>query len=148
MLTSIGFSFSGEVGDPFRSVVSALETTKIPVLAVDAPSSWNIEDGPPKSGPGAKYNPEALISLTAAKPLVKYFEGRHFIGGRYIGQRRLTHDPCSDANGSRFLPPSVAQKYDLDIPDYKGDDQVVETAQTGQKSKAEKVLKLAERQDM
>lgn len=82
LLTKPGFSFSGEVRDPFRSVVSALETTKIPVLAVDAPSSWNIEDGPPKSGPGANYNPEALISLTAAKPLVKFFEGRHFIGGR------------------------------------------------------------------
>ena len=49
---------------------------------------------------------------------------------------------------SRFLPPSVAEKYDLDIPDYKGDDQIVETAQTGQRSTAEKVLKMAERQDM
>lgn len=54
----------------------------------------------------------------------------------------------SNANTTRFLPPSVAEKYDLDIPDYQGDDQVVETAQTGQKSKAEKVLKMAERQDM
>jgi len=39
-------------------------------------------------------------------------------------------------------------KYDLDIPDYQGDDQIVETAQTGQKSKAEKVSELVERQDM
>jgi NAD(P)H-hydrate epimerase len=77
-----GFSFKGEVRDPFRSVISALESTKTPVLAVDAPSSWNIENGPPGSGPGANYNPEALISLTAAKPLVTHFEGRHFIGGR------------------------------------------------------------------
>jgi NAD(P)H-hydrate epimerase len=77
-----GFSFKGEVRDPFRSVISALESTKTPVLAVDAPSSWNIENGPTGSGPGANYNPEALISLTAAKPLVTHFEGRHFIGGR------------------------------------------------------------------
>lgn len=48
----------------------------------------------------------------------------------------------------RFLPPSVAQKYDLDIPDYHGDDQIVETAQTGRKATSEKVLKMAERQDM
>ena len=80
--TTSGFSFSGEVRDPFRSVIAALETTKTPILAVDAPSSWNIEDGPPSSGPGANYKPEALISLSAAKPLVNYFEGRHFIGGR------------------------------------------------------------------
>ncbi|KAL8819667.1 MAG: hypothetical protein Q9191_007687 [Dirinaria sp. TL-2023a] len=124
-----GFSFSGEVRDPFRSVITALETTRKPVLAVDAPSSWNIEEGPPSSGPGSKYQPDALISLTAPKPLVKFFANTHFIGGR-------------------FLPPSVAEKYDLDIPDYKGDDQIVETGPTDQKIQAGKVLKMAERQDM
>ncbi|KAK3167563.1 hypothetical protein OEA41_010690 [Lepraria neglecta] len=102
-----GFSFSGEVRDPFKEVISAMENTKVPVLSVDAPSSWSIEDGPPESGPGAKFMPATLISLTAPKPLVKHFTGTHFVGGR-------------------FLPPSVAEKYDLDIPDYKGVDQVVE----------------------
>jgi len=77
-----GFSFSGEVREPFPKVIEALETSNIPVLAVDAPSSWNIETGPPKEGPGKGFMPDALISLTAAKPLVKYFKGRHFIGGR------------------------------------------------------------------
>lgn len=42
----------------------------------------------------------------------------------------------------RFLPPSVAEKYDLDIPPYKDDDQMVETGQTGQRSKAGKVLNM------
>ena len=28
--------------------------------------------------------PEVLVSLTAPKPLVKYFKGRHFIGGRLV----------------------------------------------------------------
>lgn len=27
--------------------------------------------------------PTTLISLTAPKPLVKHFSGRHFVGGRY-----------------------------------------------------------------
>lgn len=58
--------------------------TKIPVTAVDAPSSWDIEDGPPKSGVGSNFHPAVLISLTAPKPLVKHFKGRHFIGGRYV----------------------------------------------------------------
>lgn len=78
----IGFSFSGEVREPFAAVITALENTTVPVTAVDAPSSWSIEDGPPKSGPGAKFNPENLISLTAPKPLVSHFKGRHFVGGR------------------------------------------------------------------
>ncbi|GAB7351497.1 hypothetical protein MBLNU459_g2144t2 [Dothideomycetes sp. NU459] len=102
-----GFSFEGEVREPFPAVIEALRDTKVPVLAVDAPSSWNIENGPPSDGPGKGYNPEALISLTAPKPLVKWFKGRHFVGGR-------------------FLSPAIAEKYNLDIPPYEGIDQFVE----------------------
>ena len=77
------------------------------MLAVDAPSSWNIEEGPPDDGPGKGFMPEALISLTAPKPLVKWFKGRHFVGGRFLGK-------------------DVAEKYGLDVPEYEGLDQVVE----------------------
>lgn len=48
----------------------------------------------------------------------------------------------------RFVPPSVSEKYNLDVPEYQGVDQIVELPLTGQESKAEKILKLAERQDM
>ncbi|KAK8176512.1 apolipo protein A-I binding protein-like protein [Phyllosticta citribraziliensis] len=109
-----GFSFSGEVREPFPRVIEALRDTKVPVLAVDAPSSWDIESGPPKDGPGKGFMPGALISLTAPKPLVKHFRGRHFLGGR-------------------FLSASVAEKYGLDIPPYQGIDQVVEVPVDGQK---------------
>ena len=84
------------------------------MLAVDAPSSWNIEDGPPDEGPGKGFMPEALISLTAPKPLVKWFKGRHFLGGR-------------------FLSPEMAEKYELDLPKYEGLDQVVEVPVEGGK---------------
>ena len=67
--------------------------------------------------------------MTAPKPLVKYFKGRHFIGGR-------------------FVPPGMAEKYELDIPAYQGVDQIAEVASSGQAASSEKVLKLAERQDM
>lgn len=65
-------------------MIAELRDTDIPVLAVDAPSSWNIETGPPDNGPGKGFHPGALISLTAPKPLVKWFKGRHFLGGRYV----------------------------------------------------------------
>lgn len=58
--------------------------TKVPVTSVDAPSSWDIEAGPPESGVGSNFHPGVLISLTAPKPLVKHFRGRHFIGGRCV----------------------------------------------------------------
>ncbi|KAL9633170.1 MAG: hypothetical protein Q9164_004858 [Protoblastenia rupestris] len=121
-----GFSFSGEVRDPFKTVITAMEKTKVPVLSVDAPSSWSIEDGPPKEGPGAKFQPATLISLTAPKPLVKHFMGMHFIGGR-------------------FLPPSVSKKYGLDVPKYQGVDQIVEVEKWLEFPK-EKAVGLAERQ--
>lgn len=82
--TRPGFSFSGEVRDPFPAVIQAMQDAQVPVTSVDAPSSWNIEEGPPKSGVGSAFNPDVLVSLTAPKPLVKYFKGRHFIGGRYV----------------------------------------------------------------
>jgi len=109
-----GFSFSGEVREPFPSVIEALRDTKIPVLSVDAPSSWDIENGPPDSGPGKGFNPPALISLTAPKPLVKYFKGRHFLGGR-------------------FLSEEMAAKFNLDIPPYEGIEQIVEVGVQEQK---------------
>lgn len=109
-----GFSFQGEVREPFGLVIEALAKSKVPVTAVDAPSSWNIETGPPDHGPGSNFNPQALVSLTAPKPLIKWFKGRHFLGGR-------------------FVPPGVAQKYDLEIPEYDGINQIVELENGGEK---------------
>lgn len=96
-----GFSFSGEVREPFPAVIQAMEETSIPVTSVDAPSSWNIEDGPPKSGVGSSFNPDVLVSLTAPKPLVKFFNGRHFIGGRYV--QYLASQSSLRANSARLL---------------------------------------------
>ena len=110
-----GFSFQGEVREPFRSVIEELEHTEKGVTAVDAPSSWTIDDGPPKEGmPGSGYMPTALISLTAPKPLVKFYKGRHFVGGR-------------------FVPPGIKEKFELDLPDYQGVDQVAEVGVQGGK---------------
>lgn len=105
-----GFSFHGSVREPFPAAISALASSQVPVLAVDAPSSWDIETGPPSDGPGKGYMPDALISLTAPKPLVKWFtKGRHFVGGR-------------------FLSRDVARMFGIDVPEYRGVGQVVEVS--------------------
>jgi NAD(P)H-hydrate epimerase len=95
-------------------VIQALQDTKVPVTSVDAPSSWDIEKGPPSSGLGSSFMPATLVSLTAPKPLVKHFTGRHFVGGR-------------------FVSPSLAKKYNFEVPPYEGIDQVVEIGSGGQK---------------
>jgi NAD(P)H-hydrate epimerase len=106
-----GFSFHPPVRAPFDTVLGEIIKAKKPVLSVDIPSSWDVEAGPPSSEErqvGHDFMPEFLISLTAAKPSVKWFKGkRHFIGGR-------------------FLSSEVAGKYGLDLPDYKGVDQIAE----------------------
>jgi len=130
---SAGFSFSGEVREPFPAVIQAMEETKLPVTSVDAPSSWNIEEGPPKSGLGSTFQPAALISLTAPKPLVKFFKGRQFIGGRYVLCPRHSLWSWSFSRHHRFVSPAIAKKYDFDVPQYQGIDQVVEVGTDGQK---------------
>ena len=35
--------------------------------------------------------------------------------------------------GYRFLPPKVAEKYDLDLPEYHGIDQILELSTAGTK---------------
>ncbi|KAJ5176712.1 NAD(P)H-hydrate epimerase [Penicillium canariense] len=108
-----GFSFGGPLRDPFPSLISQIEASTVTVLSVDAPSSWDINDGPPSSGPGAKFVPQALISLTAPKPCVKFYRGRHFVGGRFLTQH-------------------IAEKYGLMCPAYEGIDQVVEVFDDGE----------------
>lgn len=74
---------------------------------MDIPSSWDVEKGPPSSGPGKEYHPQALISLTAPKPCTQYFKGRQFLGGR-------------------FVPPEISEAYGLEGDVYQGIDQIVE----------------------
>ncbi|KAI6247620.1 hypothetical protein HI914_04481 [Erysiphe necator] len=102
-----GFSFSGEIREPFRGVIAALEKTKLPVLSVDVPSSWDIEKGPPSTGLGSNFNPAVLVSLSAPKPSASFFRGKHFLGGR-------------------FVPPKFQEKYGLEKYEYPGDSQILE----------------------
>jgi NAD(P)H-hydrate epimerase len=120
------------VREPFPAVIQALQDTNLPVTAVDAPSSWNIDEGPPKTGLGSTFMPAVLVSLTAPKPLARYFTGRHFIGGRYDLLSKVWRGVDAD-QGYRFVPPAVAELFDLDLPKYEGVDQIVEVDSSGNK---------------
>ena len=84
------------------------------ILAVDIPSSWDVESGPPESGQvGHHFMPEHLISLTAPKPCVRFWTGeRHFVGGR-------------------FVPQGVAERFGLEgvMGRYEGCEQVFEVVE-------------------
>ncbi|XP_071788213.1 NAD(P)H-hydrate epimerase-like isoform X2 [Asterias amurensis] len=98
-----GFSFSGQVRAPFDDVLKLLRGTSIPLCSIDIPSGWDVEKG---NEDGLK--PDFLISLTAPKKAAEHFKGKyHYLGGR-------------------FVPPELAHKYQLSLPNYPGADCVVE----------------------
>lgn len=99
-----GFSFKGDIRAPFDAVVKELNCCKVPIVAVDIPSGWDVEKG---NTNGQGLTASVLVSLTAPKLCAKHFQGRHFLGGR-------------------FVPPKIAEKYSLELPRYPGMSQCVE----------------------
>lgn len=103
-----GFSFKPPVREQFVPVINALQNAKISVCSIDIPSGWNVETGAPETG---GFQPELLVSLTAPKLCAKSFKGKyHYLGGR-------------------FVPPKLANEYNLNLPPYPGTDCVVELKQ-------------------
>jgi len=100
-----GFSFRGAPRPPFDTLLEELADTDTPLVSVDTPSGWDVETGPPATGPVLR--PQVLVSLTAPKKCAAFFIGRHYVGGR-------------------FVPPFVAEKYGLRLPPYPGVSQVLE----------------------
>uniref|UniRef100_A0A1B6MF98 NAD(P)H-hydrate epimerase n=1 Tax=Graphocephala atropunctata TaxID=36148 RepID=A0A1B6MF98_9HEMI len=99
-----GFSFRPPVRPEFENLLCTLKKISVSLCSIDIPSGWNVETGPPADG----LQPELLISLTAPKKCAQYFQGKyHYLGGR-------------------FVPPKLAEKYDLQLPAYAGTECVVE----------------------
>lgn len=76
-----GFSFKPPVRVPFDEILPILNETRIPIVSVDIPSGWHVEQG---NVFGIGLRPNVLISLTAPKEGVKDFRGKHFLGGRFV----------------------------------------------------------------
>eukprot|EP01083_Nonionella_stella_P021300 59088_1 len=103
-----GFSFKaplrGAWKEQFPIINKVCATHKIPVVAVDVPSGWHIDDGPHEND--ICLNVDILVSLSAPKHCAKQFKGIHYLGGR-------------------FIPQSLCQKYKLKLPPYPGSAQCV-----------------------
>ena len=84
-----GFSFLGPPKEPYSNFISFLASTNIPVISVDVPSGWDVDQGDIYD---TKFKPSAVVSLTLPKLCMKDYKGFHFVGGR-------------------FIPPNVADKF-------------------------------------
>lgn len=76
-----GFSFQPPIRAPFDVVLPLISNSRLPIVSVDIPSGWDVERG---NFLGAGLKSDVLISLTAPKEGVKWFSGRHFLGGRFV----------------------------------------------------------------
>ena len=89
----------------FAEVLSIMSKISVPVVSIDIPSGWNVEIGP-EIGSDV-IQPEMLISLTAPKLCAAKFSGKHhFLGGR-------------------FVPKTMQEKYQMNLPKYPGLDTCV-----------------------
>jgi len=95
-----GFSFKPPVRESFIPVINLIRDSGIPVVSIDIPSGWDVEQGPLNQE--TDINPDMLISLTAPKLCSKFFKGKH----HYLG--------------GRFVPKPLEKKYCLDLPQYAG----------------------------
>ncbi|CAE6446276.1 unnamed protein product [Rhizoctonia solani] len=109
-----GFSFKPPARAPFDTALSLIGESGLPIVSVDIPSGWDVDNGPQevktegdKVGALGALQPDVLVSLTAPKQGARSFQGRHFLGGR-------------------FVTPDLAKKFELNLPEYPGSDQVVE----------------------
>jgi NAD(P)H-hydrate epimerase len=91
------------VRPPFCDVLARLRHADVPVVSVDVPSGWDVEEGDVY---GCGVLPSMLVSLTVPKQSARKFDGIHYIGGR-------------------FLPPCLAQKYGIALPEFEGHANVV-----------------------
>lgn len=99
-----GFSFSGDIRPPFDTIINRINESRKPVVAVDIPSGWDVEQG--NISLKGLRNISVLVSLTAPKRCAEGFSGIHFVGGR-------------------FVPNDLIKKYNLNLPKYAGHDQSV-----------------------
>lgn len=99
-----GFSFAGDVRPPFDSILDDIRKIKIPIVSIDIPSGWDVNEG---NTSGKGLLPHSLISLTAPKLCAKFYTGDlHWLGGR-------------------FVPKEAVEAYKLVLPDYPSSEQCV-----------------------
>jgi hydroxyethylthiazole kinase-like uncharacterized protein yjeF len=131
-----GFSFTGVPRDPFSTLIEATAAAlqddsnekgarpPFAVAAIDVPSGFHVEDGDIHGL--YPVHPHMLISLTAPKLCAKTFQGAvHYLGGR-------------------FVPPAIAKKYNLVLPEYQGTLQCVKLSDGRAGAQASAVLESVE----
>lgn len=109
-----GFSFDGSKGgvrQPYKDLIDFINMdSNASIVAVDVPSGWDVDNGPVLQFDCLRV-PDVVISLTAPKKFISWFENEekqfiHYVGGR-------------------FVPQAICDEFDFRIPEYVGSSQIV-----------------------
>ena len=106
-----GFSFKPPLRAPFGELLQAMGQHSN-IVAVDVPSGWDVDRGPPADATDttdtdAALRPDVLVSLMAPKRCAKAYRGSaHFLG-------------------NVALPPKIALEHGLKRPAFHGTQQVL-----------------------
>ncbi|KAI6654767.1 NAD(P)H-hydrate epimerase [Oopsacas minuta] len=103
-----GFSYKPPIRKPFDDVLRSLVNVKVPLISLDIPSGWDVEQGPGDVAEDMRLQPETLISLTAPKLGSKHFKGKHHF------------------LGLRMVPPQLLKKFGVNFPLIPGTKQYIE----------------------
>ena len=78
-----GFSFKGEIRQPFKNIIDVLNKFQDKIISIDIPSGFDIDKG----NIFDTFIPKGLVSLTLPKLCSKDFKGEHFLGGRFVPKK-------------------------------------------------------------
>ena len=78
-----GFSFKGEIREPFKTIIDAMKKFENKIISVDIPSGFDIDKG----NIFDTFVPKGLVSLTLPKLCSKNFGGEHYLGGRFVPKK-------------------------------------------------------------
>ena len=116
-----GFSFQPPVRAPFDAALPLIARAGRPIVSVDVPSGWNVDEG---KADARALDPDVLVSLTAPKEGVRAFKGRHFLGGRFVPKYVCCRIVCVHA--AHWSSRTMEEKLQLNLPEYPGFSQIVE----------------------
>lgn len=102
-----GYSFKGEIRQPFDSIIKSLKEFTGPVISVDVPSGWEIDSGNHEG----IFEPACVVSLGVPKKCMIGYKGLHFLGGR-------------------FMPKKLLGRYGIALAGYQGSSQFTELKQS------------------
>lgn len=127
-----GFGFTGQPKSPFKEIIDLMKDSQKPVISVDVPSGWPIEDVPSKDS----LKPHMLISLSApVHTCIKYIWlelfRRRFAPNISMGSTCLEADSFPGTSPryllslilTQYMHSSIYEMFDIEQPSFSASKQ-------------------------